>query len=205
MNGNKDENTRVPFQENSSLKLQVWELAPWQDSSSITGLANGSFHVWAEISTTFELILDFQPPQCTKLLRPLSVDFSFEIERTLFVRHVSRSNEESKCDPTKKGIPREETTVVEEDPSPTYKGCKDPNGGGHCGDNELRAIAGADDIGVTPHIEPRKKADNHGYQRVYGQLVFENQAKEQRIIQRMTHKGIRYEQDPLEFVPTQLY
>lgn len=95
------------------------------------------------------------------------VEFSFQVESALLVGDVTGSDEEGETDPQQEGVPREETTVVEENASPSDQGGYDADRGGNGGRNELLRVSTSDNIRSIPDKEPREQAEDKGNEGVY--------------------------------------
>jgi len=156
----ENENSRVPALEDEALELHIRELATGQNAPGIARLADCRLDERREIPAALELVLDTHAALCAELLRPLSVDLALEVECALFVSDVPWCNEESEGNPGEEGVPGEETAVVKEYSSPTDDGCKYTYRGSDGAEDELGAVAGADDIGMLPDVEPRQKTDH---------------------------------------------
>ena len=100
-------------------------------------------------------------------MRPLLIELSFQVESAFLVGDVTGGDEEGKTDPQQEGVPREETTVVEENASPADQGGYDTHRGGNGGRNELLLVSTSDNIRSIPDKEPREQAENEGYEGVY--------------------------------------
>ncbi len=79
----------------------------------MTSLADGSFHKWGEISTTFKLVLDSETAVDADFSGPLGVEFSFQIECASLVGCVSRCDEEAKDNPEDENVHSGERLVKE--------------------------------------------------------------------------------------------
>lgn len=167
---NEREGHRIPSLKHEALVDKVCTLAAWQDAAGIACLADCSFNEWAEIAAATEFILNAKSARITQIPRPLSVDFSFEVERTPFVCHVARDDEKSKAYPEKECVDSEEGAIVKENTGPTDKGRCDAKHGCEGGDNKFGPVADSDDVCVSPHIEPSQQTEDSGNKRVYCEL-----------------------------------
>ena len=139
-----------PPAEDDALVPHVKTLATRKDGPRVTGLGDGGQHERAVVSAAHELVLDCQTTSGTDVLRPLLVEFSFQVESALLVGDVTGSDEEGERDPQHEGVPGEETAVVEEDTSPANHGGYDAQSGSDGRDNQLLPIPNSDHIRPVP-------------------------------------------------------
>jgi hypothetical protein len=67
-------------------------------------LGDSSFDKGGVISAAMELILDSETAFCTENARPLGINFSFEVEYTLFIGYVAGGDEEGKTEPESESV-----------------------------------------------------------------------------------------------------
>lgn len=106
-----------------------------------------------------QLILDPQASSRTDKTRPLSIDFAFQIECAAFVSDISRDNEENKGNPEKKAVDCQKRTVVQKDTGPTNESRKNPHGSSECRYDQLRVVTNADNVGLSPDVEPGQETE----------------------------------------------
>ena len=75
---------------------------------------------------------------------------------------VAYSGQEGEDNPEEEGVDGEKRAVVEKDARPTEKRGKDAQEGGDAGEGEFSAVAGADDVGMGPDVEPGDEAEYEG-------------------------------------------
>ena len=151
--------------------MEIVFLASGENRARIARLTDSSLDERTEITTTFELVLDSQPPFCAEVAGPLGVDLALEIECSAFVGDVPGSDEEGETYPEHECEYGEERTVVEEDAGPSDDGCEDTEGCSQCGEDELGAVAHAYDVSVGPDVEPCKKAEDESDKRICCELI----------------------------------
>ena len=95
------------------------------------------------------------------------IELSFQVESALLVGYVTGGDEEGETDPQQEGVPREETTIVEENACPADQGGYDADGGGNGGGDEFFRVSTSDNIRSIPDKEPREQAENEGNEGVY--------------------------------------
>lgn len=160
MHGDDQECHYVPTFEHQGLEGQVRAFATREDAPGITHLCDCRFHERREVPTARELGLYPCAPRLAEHLRPLSIDLALEIERVLLVGDIAWGNEQTEGYPHKEGVNGEEGAVVEEDAGPPDKGCEDAEARCNSGEDELRAVAYAYNVGVLPDIEPGEEAED---------------------------------------------
>lgn len=170
LDGHDGEDGGEPALEDGALKLEVRALASGKNATRIARLADGGLDEGVEVATAAELILNAQPAVNTEGAGPLGVELALEVERVLLVGDVPGRDEERERDPEEEGEPREEGPVVEQNAGPADERGEDGNRGGSGGDDELDAVADANDVGVRPHVEPDEQAGDEAGQRVRREL-----------------------------------
>ena len=148
------EDDGVPCGQDVLFEANIRAFAPGEDAPGITGLRSGGFDEWIKVTAAFELVLDTQTTLCAEIPRPLSVDFTLQVERAFLVSDVAGCDEEGETDPEEETVDGEEGSVVEEDAGPADEGGEDAETGSDGGDDEFRFVADADDVCVCPDVEP---------------------------------------------------
>lgn len=170
MEWNQSEGNGEPPLQDDTLIPHVRTLATWKDTPRVTSLGDGGQNERSEVSTTFKLILDRQTAGGAKILRPLFIDLSFQIESAPLVSDVTGSNEEGKTDPQQEGVPGEETAIVEENTSPAEQGGYDAHTSGNGGNDEFLPVSDSNNVRSFPDKEPREQAEDEGNHGVDRQL-----------------------------------
>ena len=88
-----------PPLQDDSLIPHVKTLAAWKNGPRVAGLGDRGQHERAEVSAALELVLDRQAPRSAQILRPLLVEFSFQVESALLVGDITGGEEEGETDP----------------------------------------------------------------------------------------------------------
>ena len=121
MERHDDEHGGVPSAEDHAFEFHVAVLAACKHRAGIAGLRDGCFDERTEVTAAVELVLDAETTLCTKITRPLVVDFSLQIERPFLVCDVPGRDDKRKANPEQERIHGEERAVVEEDARPADK------------------------------------------------------------------------------------
>ena len=164
------EGDRVPALQHEALELHVWALAPGKHGARVTHLRDGSFHERGEETAAVELVLYAEPVVDAKVVGPLEVDLTVEVEVAPLEGGVAWNDEEGETYPEEEGVYGEEGAVVEEDAGPADNGGDDGEAGGDGGDDELVAVAYPHNVGVCPDVEPRTEKKYHACERITREL-----------------------------------
>ena len=163
------EDDGVPCGQDVLLETNIRAFASCEDAPGITGLRSGGFDERVKVAAAFELVLDPKTTLCAEIPRPLSVDFTFQVEGAFLVSDVARCDEEGETDPEEETVDGEEGSVVEEDAGPADEGGEDAETGGDGGDDEFWFVADADDVCVCPDVEPDEETGDETCERVDGE------------------------------------
>lgn len=153
-----------------ALEFQIRDCTAREDGPRITSGADGGLDERGKVPAARELVLYAETAGRAEVMGPLSAEFAEEVESAAVVGCVGCSGEEGKDDPEEEGVDGEKGAVVEEDACPAEKRGEDTQDGGDAGEDEFRAVAGADDVCVGPDVEPGDEAEYEGEDGVGRQL-----------------------------------
>ena len=78
------------------LEAEVRSFTSRKDGARIAHLRDGCFHEGGVITAAMKTFLDPQSASWTEIVRPLNIEFSFEVESALLVGRVPWSDEKCK-------------------------------------------------------------------------------------------------------------